>query len=473
MNLKIVIHIVILFVIPIKVFGQIVEFSNYYDFGYAEAGYCVQQTPDSGYVVAGRQGIWLSSAKMLILKTDKNGTQEWATLIGDGSNEIYGYYITNCSDGGYAAVGYTTGVGFVSDVFVVRLNALGDTLWTRQYGTNYIEEGTCIQQTNDSGFVISFWDENDSSGLIKIDSIGNIEWTKKYYLAGSPFFENIIKIASGGYLLTGKSEMGPPLWSQGIVMRTDLNGDSLWYRTFGNTNGEQFFEADETFDGNIIIGGISSEASVGGWYGAYILKLDLNGDTIWTKLYPAIDNDEIYSIQTCDDGGYIVGGTSYIVGNGSAYLMRINQFGDTIWTKRYGEIDDDYGYSVRQTLDGGYILAGMTSNWDPQGAGVYLVKVDSLGSTVFVAEIPFDQSVYISAFPNPTNGYSRFQFESISDYDVFVFDMRGSLIFNKKTQPIDGFIEDVIDFSMYENGIYTVKFVSEKNFFSAKIIKTN
>jgi hypothetical protein len=73
--------LVAFFVCATMVNAQQVTFEKWYDYGFAEAGYCVQQTPDSGYIIAGRQGIWFFSAKMLFIKTDKYGNTEWTTLV--------------------------------------------------------------------------------------------------------------------------------------------------------------------------------------------------------------------------------------------------------------------------------------------------------------------------------------------------------------------------------------------------------
>jgi hypothetical protein len=254
-------------------FSQPTTFEKWYDFGAAETGYCVQQTPDSGYVVCGFQGIGMFSSKMVVMKTDKYGTLQWSKLFGDGSNDQYAYYIINCKAGGYAVVGYRTGISFVRDIYVLRLYDSGDTMWTKQYGTTAIEEGTCIQETADSNFVISFVDDNDSTGILKIDSNGNLLWWKKYYLYNGAYFKNIALLSSGNFILSGVTIIQPSSNVQGILMRTDSLGDSIWVKDYGNLSDEQFFEAQETEDGNIIVAGISGEAASGGMWGSYLLKI--------------------------------------------------------------------------------------------------------------------------------------------------------------------------------------------------------
>jgi hypothetical protein len=409
--------------------AQSVVFEKFYDFGAAETGFCVQQAPDSGFVVCGFQGLGLVSAKMLAMKTDKNGVLEWSRLFGDGSNEQTAYHIVNCSLGGYAMVGYRTGPGFVSDVYVVRLDNNGDTLWTGQYGTSIIEEGTCIQETPMGDFVISFWDENDSTGLLKIGPTGNLLWWKRYYSAG--FFKHISLLSSGGYLLSGVLNTGAGLLSQGYLMRTDPLGDSLWTRHYGGTGGDEFFEAQETSDGNIVAAGIRA-ADLVSPYNYYLVKCDMNGDTLWTNYVASAENQECYSLHQCSDGGYALCGTSYAGGDAILYLVRTDSMGDTAWTKGYGGPDSDYGYFVKQTYDGGFIMSGSTNNWDPTGAGVYLVKTDSSGFAPTGVISLTGGNTHFSLYPNPASSFVTFEtdLKNSKDVNFTLYDMLGRAVLN-------------------------------------------
>jgi hypothetical protein len=454
-------------------FSQPTTFEKWYDFGAAEAGYCVQQTPDSGYVIAGRQGIGMFSSKILIIKTDKYGATQWSKLFGNGSNDQYAYYIINCKAGGYAVVGYRTGIGFVRDIYVLRLYDSGDTMWTKQYGTIAIEEGTCIQETADSGFVISFWDDNDSTGILKIDSVGGLLWWKKYKFYNGSYFRNVFELSSGGYVLAGIAQTVSGLFSQGILMRTDSLGDSLWVKDYGGISGEEFYEARETQDGNIIVGGISGEAAVGGMWGSYILKININGDAIWTKRFHPQYDDECMSIQQCADGGFILGGTSYINSDGNMYLMKLNPNGDSLWLKKFGGIDDEYGSFVRQTSDDGYVLVGSTLSWDITSA-VYLVKTNSVGNiTTGINSYSSFHSIVFNAYPNPTRDIINLKYDSESDYTIHIIDVSGKTLFSKEILKNNALQENSIDISFLQNGIYYLRILNDKTSVTKKIIKIN
>jgi hypothetical protein len=459
-----------LFLSTLKLVSQNTQFEKYYNFGAAETGYCVQQTPDSGFVVCGFQGISFFSSKMIVMKTNPNGILQWSKLFGDGSNDQFAYHIINCSSGGYAVVGYKTGAGFVKDIYVLRLNSLGDTIWAKQYGTPAIEEGSSIKETQDSNFVISYFDGNDSTGILKIDSIGNLLWWKKYKIDSGAYFKDVSILSLGGYLLSGVVQTGAGLVSQAIIMRTNLNGDSLWTKKFGGIGGDEFYEAQQTMDGNIIAGGISG-TSVSSPYNFYLVKTDLNGDTLWTKHIATSLNQECSSLQQCSDGGYILSGTTYPSGDANVLLIKTDALGNVLWSRSFGGALPDYSFFVRQTNDGGFVLTGTTA-LDPDGAGVYLVKTDSVGFVpTGIYEIPSLQNINFTFYPNPTTNLIYLKFEEEEDYGINLIDNSGRILFSDKISRSNSLAENSIDLSSFQNGIYYLQIKSAKASNTKKVIK--
>ena len=452
------------------VYSQNISFAKWYDFGAAETGYCVQQTPDSGYVACGFQGLGAFSSKMVVMKTDKNGVLQWGKLFGDGSNDQYAYHIINCSAGGYAVVGYRSGPGFVEDIYVLRLNNAGDTIWTRQYGTPLVEEGNGIVETADKGFAVSFWDENDSTGILKIDSAGNFQWWKHYYLFGGANFRNIALTTSGDFIMAGVAII-PAGNYQGFVMRANSIGNLIWTKSYGNpSRWSDLYEVQETSDGNIIAGGMMSPSTL---WGTYVLKLNAIGDTIWTKYRPPLYDDEMTSIEQCNDGGYIVAGTTYnpTTSDGNMYIEKLDQYGDTIWTKQFGGANTDYGHYVRQTNDNGFILVGMTNNWDPSGAGIYLVKTDSTGMLVTGINELSANNFDLSIYPNPSTGVIYFKFDLQSKYTLEVINETGQVMLSKEFFEKNSNVEKTIDISFLQSGIYFLKIQGERSSVVKKVVK--
>src|SRR5437867_2116349 len=61
-----------------------------------------------------------------------------------------GYCVQQTSDSGYIVTGY-----FRADVYLIKTNRLGDTLWTRKYGGASTDVGVSVQQTSDGGYIVA------------------------------------------------------------------------------------------------------------------------------------------------------------------------------------------------------------------------------------------------------------------------------------------------------------------------------
>ena len=155
-----------------------------------------------------------------------------------------------------------------------------------------------------------------------------------------------------------------------------------WERTYGGSYSDIGKSIQITTDGGYII--IGSTKSFGnGDYDFWLIKTDMNGDSLWSKTYGTVNDDFGNSVQQTTDGGYIITGTyDTPIGQGSGediFLIKTDSNGYTLWTKMFGGIEEERGKSVQQTADGGYIIVGNTGpNIYPK---TYLIKTNSNGDT--------------------------------------------------------------------------------------------
>ena len=176
--IKIVSFVFFLFVSGIT-FSQPITFEKWYNFGYAETGYAVQQTFDGGYIITGRQGITFNVSELILLKTDSAGNQQWVKFINTGVNEHEGYDIKQVADSGYIITGMMSVMGEGANIYLVRTDKNGDTLWTKNFGSVNYDQGWSVQPTFDDGYIIAAQYDTVSM-LLKTDSNGDTLWTKKY-----------------------------------------------------------------------------------------------------------------------------------------------------------------------------------------------------------------------------------------------------------------------------------------------------
>ena len=125
------------------------------------------------------------SLDVYLVKTDANGNKEWEKTYG-GKYIDRGYDVQQTSDGGYIVTGetYSFGMGGVN-AYLIRTDANGDTLWTKYFGGNGIEEGNSVQQMPLGDFVITGKTNSFGAGdydiyLIRTDPHGIVKWTKTF-----------------------------------------------------------------------------------------------------------------------------------------------------------------------------------------------------------------------------------------------------------------------------------------------------
>jgi hypothetical protein len=336
-------------------------------------GNSVQQTSDGGYIIAGyTKSFGAGKTDVYLVKTDSSGDNLWTRTYG-GSVSDYGECVRQTSDGGYIVAGYTKSFGAgKTDVYLVKTDSSGDTLWTRTYGGSYWDRGYSVQQTSDGGYIIAAETWSFGAGaydvyLLKTDSFGDTLWTRTYGGSRDEHGSSVQQTSDGGYIIAGET------WSFGAggddvwLVKTDSSGDTLWTRTYGGSRDDRGRSVQQTADGGYIIAGCSTRF---GEWDVYLVKTDSSGNTLWTRTYGGRSEDVGYSLQQTSDGGYIIAGYTDSFGAGSydVYLLKTDSSGDTLWTRTYGGSDEDLGYSVQQTTDGGYVIAGDSRSF---GAGRY------------------------------------------------------------------------------------------------------
>jgi hypothetical protein len=299
------------------------------------------------------------------------------------------FFTQQTSDSGFIVLGHTFNLSTRYDIYLVKTNSFGDTLWTRTYGGPISDYGFCVRQTNDGGFIITgvagaSGAGNDDVFLIKTDSIGNTLWIKTYGEGNNDWGNSVQQTTDGGYIIGGFTNGSGAGSNDVFVIKTNGVGDTLWTKIFGGAYYDAGFSIQQTSDGGFIVVGITSSFGAGG-YDVFLIKIDSNGGQQWVRTFGGINNDKAYSVQQTSDGGYILCGytNSFGAGNNDVLLIKTNNFGSPDWSKAYGDTGDDRGNSVVQTIDGGYILVGWTNSFGAGDNDYLVIKTNSNGDTLW------------------------------------------------------------------------------------------
>lgn len=204
----------------------------------SQQGRDVKQTSDGGFIITGNTTFGAGSTDLYLLKTDSSGTLEWTRTVGGAADSEFGNSVLQTADGGYVAAGSTGSFGAgARDVYLVKTAADGTLLWTSTFGGSLSDEGFCVQQTHDGGYIItgrtgSFGSGNDDVYLVKTDSAGVLQWTKTYGGTGAESGKGVIRMPDGGYTIAAFTTSSFSTFANDMYMiRTDSSGNSGCYET--------------------------------------------------------------------------------------------------------------------------------------------------------------------------------------------------------------------------------------------------
>ncbi len=251
-----------------------------------DAAYSVLKTNDGGYVIAGYSSSFSEmNSDAYVIKIDGEGGPVWDKTFGRYGWDVF-YSVENAPGGGYIAAGYTGSKGAgKTDIYVIRMDSSGNSLWARTYGGKRHDRGICIKKAGDNGYIIA---------------------------------AKTMSYASRGFG-----------WDT-MLMRIDAEGNSVWSKTFPATGLEA---------GNCVAaaGEYIYYTAIKKCYGIcksdiLAVKADLNGNILWEKVFTGGNND-ISRSCLFDSGGVLITGNtlSYGNGRGDVFLTKISQKGEQIW----------------------------------------------------------------------------------------------------------------------------------------------
>lgn len=357
--------------------GQITFQKTFGISGINDFGNSVQQTSDSGYILTGYNDNVTGNYDLYLIKTDAYGNAVWSKTYGGTGIDI-GWSVCQTFDGGYVVTGRSDTSFSPFTLFLIKTDPIGDTVWVKRFISGFGSIGYSVQQTSDSGYIIcgitSVGSNNLDVYLIKVDSIGNLLWSKTFGDADTDEGWAVKQTRDGGYIITGER------WSLGqsiCLIKTDHNGDSIWTRVYHGSDGYGQ-NVLQTSDGGYIIGGSLSAAG-----NVSVIKTDSVGNLVWEKNFQCTSAFTYgYSIAQTSDGGYAMAGHVSTSNGNDVFINKIDSLGNLLWAKTFGGTGNDYGNSIQQTTDGGYVIAGYSNSFSGSfDMDIYLIKTDANGNS--------------------------------------------------------------------------------------------
>ena len=496
-----------------------------------ESGYSITTTSDGGVLVTGEtssnDGDFKGRAKggsdIFVVKLDSRGNVQWKKTYGGSDNEV-GQSITNTPDKGIVLTGWTVSgdVDFKGlnkgkeDIFVMKLDSVGDVQWKKTLGGSDNDRGVSISPTLHSGLVLVGWSDSEDGDLegmkksfsdilvVKLDSNGDVQWKKTIGGSDNDRGLSISATLDSGLVLTGFTSSNDgdfedmnKLVSDIFVIKLDSLGVIQWRKTFGGSGSDWGYSITTTSDLGVLITGYTESNDVDfkgmnkGEKDIFVIKLDSLGDVQWKRTYGGTGGDEGWSITTTPDGGIIISGYTRSnngdfdgmhKGQYDIFVMKLDSLGDVQWKRTYGGTGNDWGHSIATTSDGGPILTGYSSSNDfdfngigKGGSDIFVITLDSNGnlnpSTSVTDYTSITPSLLVT--PNPISTSSTVVFSTGTPTTVRIE------LLNTLGESVsvlhDGFMESgehrvSLGVSSVSSGLYYVRMTSEGTVNSTQVV---
>ena len=361
----------------------------------------------------------------------------WQKSIG-GVKDDYAYAIDVTTDSGLIAAGISFsnegdvsghhGTQYFTDLWVAKLDAIGNLIWQRSLGGLEDDGAHSVLQTSEGGYLVAGFSQSNSGDVtghigeigyndcwvVKLSADGTMEWQRSLGGTSTDYVHTILETPDGGYIFIGDSYSNDydvsgnhgksDIW----VVKLDSTGDIEWQNSYGGSENEYASSIAQTVDGGYIFSAFaySNNGDIDLHYGSYmsadtwIVKLNAIGEIEWQKIYGGTYSEYTEDIIQTADGGYIFiadaqsedydldmhhGDTFYP----DLWVVKITNSGEIEWQKIIGGDSYDRGFTIKQTTDLHYIISGETSSVDGDVFGnlgssdIWMVKISSVGELLW------------------------------------------------------------------------------------------
>jgi len=480
----------------------------------------VQQTFDLGFIIAattnsvdGDIDSSFGNADAWIIKIDSNGNVEWKRNFGGSYNDA-AIDIIQTADSGYLFCGATSSedgdvtghhgtAGLNSeyqDIWVVRLNSIGDLIWQKCLGGTDRENGNNIIQMHDGGYVVSGFtystdgdvdscSSNNYYWTFKLDYQGNLEWQHCYDgIPNGPY--DLCNTRDGGFALIGKG-IGYGIYDFWAA-KADSSGNIMWTKNYGGSCLEEGFSIQQCADEGFIMAGYTysndhdvisnhNNLCMNGSPDYWIIKTDSFGNLLKQKCLGGTFGELACSIKQTVTDDYIVVGVATstdgdVTGNhGYDYwIVHLDSSLNVISQYCIGGGAEDDPYSIIQTTDSGFVVIGSTRSTDGDVIGnhgfydVWVVKISSLSNEIVELNSITDFSISF----NPASHILQFYFyyNQKETIKAELLDIEGRSILHQKIVVLPGYNEGKILGGHLASGIYLLRLMTKDTSITKKIL---
>jgi hypothetical protein len=221
---------------------------------------------------------------------------------------------------------------------------------------------------------------------IQLSFSQNLTFQKAIGSTGMDKTYKTTQFSDGSYVLAGTTNSFGVAPNDAYIVKLDVNGNLLWTKVIGGSGDEGCSEVVEDRDGGILIIGVTTSFGAGG-SDFYVIKLTTAGTLLWTKTFGTAANEDGNGMVLTADGGYAISGNTIVSGNYDYYIIKLSSTWAVQWSKRIGGSGTETAVDLAYTPDNGFIIGGFTTSFGAGGNDFYAVKLDASGSLVWTKTI--------------------------------------------------------------------------------------
>lgn len=382
------------------------QFEKIYGGSRSDNAQNIKQTADGGFIIGGNTKSFgqgnTSTYDFYLIKIDANGIQQWANAYGTANMDIANA-VDILPNGNYMISGYTINPGNVYYDFAVVLNPSGTMVWQQQFGAAVAEisfDG--IATTGNQTVLVGATYQTGDANIyfVKASPTGVLTTSSFITQPGNQTGWAIKRTTDGGYIVCGNSNSPTNGGTDIYLAKTDSNFNLTWQKNFGGVNNDYGYDVIENAGNFYVLGYYDTQTAPA----LTLIKTDASGNMIWTK-HPARNFGDIGNQIIPTTGGFMIAGyTNTLDKANEMLLMKINLNGDTVYTTHFGGSGNDAAFGIASVSTGGFVVSGQyekaTNNQD-----FYVVRTDANGNpgcptttsfTVSPASVCEDQLVSFS-----------------------------------------------------------------------------
>jgi hypothetical protein len=372
---------------------------------------------------------------IVLFKLDANGDTVWSAAEGGGSSQETANCFRLMPDGSYMFAGYSNQDSSNGFAYLYNANPDGSYGWTGLYGSQTIPEtATGVARVGDTAYVMTtdFWWSSQTGYDFKlyfVDDSGWPLWNQAFHVDNTAEHAQCIQtLENGGYIIAGITQDPDHYDYELLMVKLNQLGGIVEWQSIGGSNDDTGEWVIETSDGGFLSTGYTKEYD-GIGKDVYIVKTNSACIPEWQKIYGFGYHDQGFYCCETADGGYVVGATASVYGSFNFWLLRLDSNGDTLWTRAIDRAGDQSLQSVDITDDGGYLLCGNTQQ-PGEDADIFVVKLGpETGVNGGDRSLPRELTL-LDNYPNPFNGSTIIEFGLPIEMDVTlqIFDILGRVV---------------------------------------------